>query len=251
MTSALRIALVYPDLLGTYGDRGNALVLEHRARARGIDATIVEVAAGTPLPDSCDIYLLGGGEDAPQVAAAEGLRASRAALTRALDGGAALLAVCAGFQLLGHHYAAAGGQSMEGLALVDLHTTPGPDRLIGEVLVEPDPSTGLPTVTGFENHGGRTHLGPAERPLGRVTRGGGNGDGTDGVLHGGIVGTYLHGPVLPRNPALADHLLAHVTGGALTPIDEPIVDRYRAERLSFASLTGSARRRAERRLHRG
>jgi hypothetical protein len=251
MTSALRIALVYPDLLGTYGDRGNALVLAHRARARGLDATIVEVAAGTPLPDSCDIYLLGGGEDAPQVAAAEGLRASRTALTRALDGGAALLAVCAGFQLLGHHYAAAGGRSMEGLALVDLHTTPGSDRLIGEVLVDPDPTTGLPTITGFENHGGRTHLGPAERPLGRVLRGGGNGDGTDGVLAGGIVGTYLHGPVLPRNPALADHLLAHVTGGALAAIDEPIVDRYRAERLSFASLTGSARRRAERRLHRG
>ncbi|MFM7061114.1 MAG: type 1 glutamine amidotransferase [Actinomycetes bacterium] len=251
MTSALRIALVYPDLLGTYGDRGNALVLAHRARARGIGADIVEVPAGSPLPDACDIYLLGGGEDAPQVAAAEGLRAGRAALVRALDAGAALLAVCAGFQLVGHHYAAAGGRTMEGLGLVDLHTVPGPDRIIGEVLVEPDPATGLPTITGFENHGGRTHLGPDARPLGRVLRGGGNGDGTDGVLAGGIVGTYLHGPVLPRNPALADHLLAHVTGAALGPIDEPIVDRYRAERLSFATLTGPARRRAERRLHRG
>ena len=251
MTSALRIALVYPDLLGTYGDRGNALVLAHRARARGIDATVLEVEAGTALPASCDLYLLGGGEDAPQVAAADGLRASRAALEQALDAGAALLAVCAGFQLIGHHYAAAGGRRMEGLGLVDLHTTAGPDRLIGEVLVAPDPATGLPTITGFENHGGRTHLGPDTRPLGRVLHGGGNGDGTDGVLAGGIVGTYLHGPVLPRNPALADHLIAHVVGAALAPIDEPIVDRYRAERLSFASLTGSARRRAERRLHRG
>ena len=251
MTSALRIALVYPDLLGTYGDRGNALVLAHRARARGIDATVLEVEAGTALPASCDLYLLGGGEDAPQVAAADGLRASRAALEQALDAGAALLAVCAGFQLIGHHYAAAGGRRMEGLGLVDLHTTAGPDRLIGEVLVAPDPATGLPTITGFENHGGRTHLGPDTRPLGRVLHGGGNGDGTDGVLAGGIVGTYLHGPVLPRNPALADHLLAHVTGAALAPLDEAVVERYRAERLGFASLTGSARRRAERRLHRG
>ena len=196
--STVRVGLVFPELLGTYGDRGNAIVLVERCRRRGIDAELVEVAAGDPIPDSLDVYLFGGGEDDPQVMAAAGMRESRGAIERAQAGGAVIFAVCAGFQLLGHTYEARDGERLDGLGLVDMTTAAGPARLIGEVVVEPDPSLGLPTLTGFENHGGRTRLGPGERPLGRVLSGGGNGvDDVDGVLRERIVGTYLHGPVLP------------------------------------------------------
>jgi CobQ-like glutamine amidotransferase family enzyme len=246
--STVRIGLVYPELLGTYGDRGNAVVLVQRLRWRGIDAELVEVAAGTPIPDSLDLYLFGGGEDDPQLMASTGMRASRAALDRARANGAAILAVCAGFQLIGHRYEAADGEMLDGLGLVDAVTRAGPHRLIGEVVVEPE--SPLPRLTGFENHGGRTTLGPGERPLGRVLAGGGNGDGFDGVLGDRLVGTYLHGPVLPRNPALADHLLAWVAG-PLAPLDSPLEERLRAERLEAGSAAGLRRWWQERKLARG
>lgn len=199
--SALRIGLVFPELLGTYGDRGNALVLRQRARWRGIDAEIVEVRADEPIPDSLDVYLLGGGEDAPQLAASQGLRTSRAAIDRARAGGAVVLAICAGFQLIGNTYVDADDTVLEGLGLVDVDTRSGAPRLIGEIVVEPDPALGLPLVSGFENHGGRTTLGPGVRPFARVLTGGGNGiDGVDGALADRLVGTYLHGPVLPATP---------------------------------------------------
>ncbi|MDQ6853379.1 MAG: glutamine amidotransferase, partial [Actinomycetota bacterium] len=164
--SAVRVGLVYPELLGTYGDRGNAVVLVQRLQWRGHDAELIEIAAGEPIPDSLDVYLFGGGEDDPQVMASAGMRASRGAIERAHDAGAGVLAVCAGFQLIGHSYEAADGTIIDGLGLVDAVTRAGPNRLIGELVVEPDPP--LPVLTGFENHGGRTTLGPAERPLGRV-----------------------------------------------------------------------------------
>ena len=136
--SAVRVGLVYPELLGTYGDRGNAVVLVERLRWRNHDAELVEVAAGSPIPDSLDIYLFGGGEDDPQLMAATGMRASGAAIERARAGGAVVLAVCAGFQLIGHSYEAADGEMLEGLGLVDAVTRAGSPRLIGEVIVEPD-----------------------------------------------------------------------------------------------------------------
>jgi lipid II isoglutaminyl synthase (glutamine-hydrolysing) len=246
--SALRVGLVYPELLGTYGDRGNAVVLVQRARWRGHDAELVEVAASEPIPDSLDVYLFGGGEDDPQSMAAAGMRASAASVIRARAGGAAVLAVCAGFQLIGHRYETGDGETLEGLELVDAVTRAGPDRLIGEVVVEPDHP--LPVLTGFENHGGRTTLGPGERPLGRVRAGGGNGDGFDGVLGERLVGTYLHGPVLPRNPALADLLLSWVIGD-LAPLDSGLEEDLRAERLVVGSATGPARWWRDRRLARG
>lgn len=251
--STVRVGLVYPELLGTYGDRGNAIVLVERCRRRGIDAELVEVAAGTAIPESLDIYLFGGGEDDPQVMASAGMRGSRAAIERARDSGAVIFAVCAGFQLIGHRYVARDGEQLEGLGLVDMTTSAGPSRLIGEVVVEPDPSLHLPTLTGFENHGGRTTLGPGERGLGRVTVGGGNGvDGVDGVLRDRLVGTYLHGPVLPRNPALADLFLGWVLGPeAITPLDDRVQERLRAERLTAASATGWRARLGELRLNRG
>jgi CobQ-like glutamine amidotransferase family enzyme len=252
-TSAVRVGLVYPELLGTYGDRGNAVVLVERCRRRGIDGELVEVDAGAPIPASLDIYLFGGGEDDAQVMAAAGMRASAATIAAARDRGAVVFAVCAGFQLLGTSYEAGDGDILDGLGLVDLETRAGEGRLIGECLVAPDAATGIPLLTGFENHGGRTTLGPGVGPLGPVTAGHGNGvGGVDGVLGERIVGTYLHGPVLPRNPALADHLLAWVVGAErLTPIDDALVERLRAERLADASLSGLAARRRDWHLNRG
>ncbi len=252
--STLRVGFVYPELLGTYGDRGNAVVLVQRARWRGIPAELVEVPASEPVPGSLDVYLLGGGEDDPMHLAAAGLRASRGAIEGAVAGGAVVLAVCGGFQLVGNRYFAADGTVLEGIGLLDLETRAGPTRLIGEVVVDADPP--LPRLTGFENHWGRTTLGPALAPLGRVVTGGGNGDGTgvEGAIDGRVVGTYLHGPVLARNPALADHLLAWTTGtepGGLAPLDAHLEERLRAARLHAGSARGARRWWQDRLLARG
>jgi len=256
--SAVRVGLVYPELLGTYGDRGNAVVLVQRCRWRGIPAELVEIAAGRPIPDSLDVYLFGGGEDDPQSMAAAGMIASRDAVERAWRGGAAVLAVCAGFQLIGHRYDASDGSAIEGIALVDAVTRAGPSRLIGEVVVDPAPSPfdapspPLPRLTGFENHGGRTTLGPGVAPLGRVVAGGGNGDGSgvDGARAERLVGTYLHGPILPRNPALADLLLGWVCG-ALPSLDSSLEERLRAERLRAGRARGLRKWILDRSLARG
>jgi len=248
--SSVRIGLVYPELLGTYGDRGNAVTLAERLRRRGTSAEIIDVDAASAIPDSLDLYLLGGGEDDSQVAAAAGLRASAAAIHRARDRGAVILAVCAGFQLVGHRYEAGDREAMDGLGLVDATTVAGADRLIGEIVLEPDASLGLPLLSGFENHGGRTTLGDDVRPLGAVVVGGGNGDGVDGVVGKRLVGTYLHGPVLPRNPALADLLLSWVVG-ELGPIDDSLPDALRHERLDAALRRGARRWFQERKLARG
>jgi CobQ-like glutamine amidotransferase family enzyme len=258
----VRVGLVYPELLGTYGDRGNAVTLVQRCRWRGIPAELVEVHAGGAIPDSLDVYLFGGGEDDPQNMAAEGMRASRAAVERAHGGGAVVFAVCAGFQLLGHRYDAADGSVIDGAGLVDVVTRAGPSRLIGEVVVDPaasphwGPAGPPPTITGFENHGGRTTLGPALEPFGRVITGGGNGDGSgvDGVLGERLVCTYLHGPVLPRNPALADRVLAWVVGSSgpgLPALDSDLEERLHAERLRAGSARGWRRRWQDHRLARG
>lgn len=237
--SSIQIGLVYPELLGTYGDRGNALVLRQRARWRGFDAEIVEVLADQPIPSGLDVYLLGGGEDAPQLAASAGLRASRAAIETARAAGAVVLAICAGFQLIGNTYVDADGAVLDGLGLVDVDTRSGTPRLVGEVVVEPDGALNLPLVSGFENHGGRTALGPSVRPFGRVVAGGGNGvDGVDGALADRLVGTYLHGPLLPRNPALADLLLTWVVGTQLAPLPSLVEERLRMERIDETMRTG-------------
>jgi CobQ-like glutamine amidotransferase family enzyme len=253
--SVLRVGLVFPELLGTYGDRGNAIVLVQRARWRGLPAELVEVSASEPIPGSLDVYLLGGGEDDPQLMASAGLRASGPALQHAVGAGAVMLAVCAGLQLVGHRYAAGDGTVLDGLGLVDLETRASPTRLIGELVV--DAAAPLPRLTGFENHSGRTTLGPGVAPLGRVVAGGGNGDGSgaDGIRAGGVYGTYMHGPVLPRNPALADHLLALALGldgaDSLAPLDAELETRLRAERLQAGTTRGLRRWSQERLLARG
>lgn len=228
--SALRLVVVYPDLLGLYGDRGNVLVLLHRARARGICVELVQVAAGDAVPESGDLYLIGGGEDAPMLLAGE-LLAQQPALRRALGAGRTCLAVCAGFQLLSRVYAGPEGVERRGLAVLDVACGRLPGRrAVGEVLCEPVGGGAL--LTGFENHQGDAVLGPDVAPLGRVVRGVGNGHARqEGAVAGGVVATYLHGPVLARNPQLADQLLSRATGvDRLPALNEPVVERLRRER---------------------
>jgi lipid II isoglutaminyl synthase (glutamine-hydrolysing) len=228
--SHLRVVWVYPDLLSTYGDRGNQLILARRADLRGLPVQSVEVRSDQTLPTDADVYLLGGGEDGPQALAAQRLIAD-GGLARAVDRGAVLFAVCAGYQLLGSTFYAKGAECV-GLDLLDLRSDRGPSRAVGELAGEVDPRLGLPTLTGFENHGGRTHLGPQAHPLAHVRTGVGNDGRTEGAWSGKILGTYCHGPALARNPALADTLLRWATGAALEPIDDAWAERLRSERLT-------------------
>jgi len=236
--AAVTVALVYPDVMGTYGDGGNARVLVQRLRWRGIAAELLAVGLGTPLPRSCELYVLGGGEDVPQSLAAAELR-REGALRAAVDGGAALFAVCAGVQVVGRTFLTNDG-IRDGAGLVDVETLRSLDvRAVGELAVDPDPALGLPRLSGYENHAGATQLGPGVRPLGQVVAGVGNGggDGTDGFVSGHMLGTYLHGPALARNPELADLLLSWVVG-ELPPLSRPEVDAdaagLRASRLAVA-----------------
>ena len=241
--SAVTVALLFPDLLGTYGDSGNAVILAQRLRWRGFDAEVLTIRSGDAVPDSCEFYVVGGGEDMPQALAARQLGPPSAGpLHKAVDGGAAVLAVCAGLQIVGSRFVGPDGVEAEGIGLLDCVTSPGTGpRSVGEIVVEAAPELGIPTLTGYENHAGVTAVGPGSAPLGRVRRGVGNGDGsgTDGAWSGRVIGTYLHGPVLARNPALADLLLASVVGD-LQPIDDSESADLRQERLN---AVGSASRR--------
>lgn len=228
---SLRIALVLPGLLGTYGDSGNATVLAKRLSWRDIPAELVIVRVGDAVPDSCDIYLLGGGEDLAQLGALARLRCEPG-LRRAVSHGAVVFAVCASFQILGESFVGQDDVRHNGLGLFDVTSTPMPRRAVGELLVQPDPGLGLGTLTGFENHRGGTSLGPAATPLGAVTSGVGNGDDlVDGAIQGRMIGTYLHGPALARNPALADLLLGWATGTPLAPLELAEVDALRDARV--------------------
>ncbi len=230
--SSVRIVLVYPALLGTYGDGGNARVLAERLRWRGIDCDLIEAALGTAIPEQTDVLVLGGGEDTAQTLAVREL-ASDGAIGRAVDAGQPVFAVCAGFQVLGTSFLDGAGRTSPGLGLLDAATErlAGP-RAVGELLARPLPGgPDLGLLTGYENHGGATLLGPAARPLARVAHGVGNGDGTEGAIQGSIVATYLHGPALARNPALADHVLS-MTTGKLAPLDDAEEHELRRERIS-------------------
>lgn len=238
------VALLFPDLLGTYGDSGNAAILAARLRWRGIDAEVLTIRSGDAVPEGCGIYVVGGGEDLPQSQAARQLGAGGEGgpLRRAVEGGAVVLAVCAGMQILGRSFVGPDGLDMDGIGLLDCATTPGKgSRMVGEIVVDPDPDLGLPVLTGYENHAGATTLGPGSLPVGRVRVGSGNGRGfgVDGAYSGRVLGTYLHGPVLARNPALADLLLSWAVG-EMEPLDDSECDDLRAERL--AAVTAGARR---------
>jgi lipid II isoglutaminyl synthase (glutamine-hydrolysing) len=245
VSGPVRIAVIYPDLLGTYGDGGNGLILARRAEWRGRAAELLQATSDRPLPDA-DVYCLGGGEDGPQVRAARTL-VDDGTLARRVAEGAVVLAVCAGFQVVGRSFPGADGDAHEGVGLLDVTTAKVADpRAVGEVVADPVGLDGLPVLTGFENHGGRTSLGEGVVALGRVTAGVGNGtgDGSEGAVSGRVVGTYLHGPVLARNPALADTLLAWALGeSALPPLDDTAAESLRAERLEAAGGRGRFRRR--------
>ncbi len=234
----LRVCALYPDLMNIYADRGNLLLLERRCAWRGIGFELTGAGLGDPVdPDAHELFYLGGGQDRDQVLCAHDLVSTKGeAMHAAAARGALILAVCGGLQLLGRGYLL-GDQSVPGLGLVDLHTVRGEggERLIGNVAIEVRlPGLDGPGVlAGFENHGGRTHLGAGEQPLGRVLRGHGNtGSGdAEGVRRGTVIGTYLHGPLLPKNVWFADWLVATATGqelGGLQPLDDRLEDAAHA-----------------------
>lgn len=206
---SLRIAHLYPDVMNIYGDRGNVIALRHRCEARGIAVEVENVGIGDPFdPDRFDIVLVGGGQDREQRRIAADLQQKSGALKAAADSGMPGLAVCGGYQLFGHRYVDHEGGIIPGIGLFDAETRhPGPraDRCIGDVVVETEEGA----IVGFENHGGRTYLAPGQEPLGRVVRGHGNNseDGYEGARYKHFIGTYLHGSLLPKNPALTDELI--------------------------------------------
>ncbi len=241
----LRVCALYPDLMNIYADRGNLLLLERRCAWRGMGFELTRVGLGERVdPDAHDLFYLGGGQDRDQALCAQDLvDTKRDALHAAVDRGAAFLAVCGGFQLLGSSYAL-GDEVLPGLGLVDLETVRGSDgdRLVGNVAIEVElPGLDGPRVlAGFENHGGRTHLGVGERPLGRVLRGHGNtgASGFEGVRRGAVVGTYLHGPLLPKNAWFADWLTATALGREepLAPLPDALESRAHASARAAAGL---------------
>jgi CobQ-like glutamine amidotransferase family enzyme len=231
----LRVCALYPDLMNIYADRGNLLMLERRCRWRGIGFELTAAGLGDAVePDAHDLFYLGGGQDRDQrLCAIDLVETKREALHAAAARGALVLGVCGGYQLLGHRYAL-GDEEIPGIGLVDLETvrSDGP-RLIGNVAIEVELDEGDKKVlAGFENHAGRTRLGAAETPLGRVLKGHGNtgGSGAEGVRHASVIGTYLHGPLLPKNAWFADWLIRHATGvEELEPLDDRLEDAAHAE----------------------
>jgi CobQ-like glutamine amidotransferase family enzyme len=248
MTS-IRVGHLYPDYLNIYADRGNIAVLASRAAWRGHELEVTPIGMhDTIVPGAHDLYYVGGGQDREQLLVAENLAAKAEPLkTAVLDGGAALLAVCGGYQLLGRGYRGLHGEEMPGVGLLPHETVAGERRMIGDVLLETElGGNGRRTIAGFENHAGRTRLDPGTEPLGRVVAGFGNDgeSGEEGCRVGRALGTYLHGPLLPRNPWLADWLLeqalAHRTGGD-APALEPLADALEADAHEVSAARARAR----------
>jgi lipid II isoglutaminyl synthase (glutamine-hydrolysing) len=222
---------LYPDYLNIYADRGNIAVLVQRARWRGHELEVRAVTVGERIePGAHDLLYIGGGQDREQALVSHDLAAKRHDLLDAVSDGAAVLAVCGGYQLLGRFYRFANGEELPGVGLFPLHTVAGTRRMIGDILLACElDEGGERTLAGFENHAGRTLLDEDAVPLGRVVAGFGNDgeNGYEGCRVGRAIGTYLHGPLLPRNPWLADwvlaHAIAHRTGGE-PPAFEPLAD---------------------------
>jgi len=232
VSATLRVCALYPELMNIYADRGNIAVLRARCEWRGLGFELAASSVAEPLQSAGhDLFYIGGGQDRDQVAVAEDMQVTkRRALHEAADRGAVVLAVCGGYQLLGHGYQL-GERELPGVGLVDLTTVRGQgERLIGNCAIEADLGGGPRVIAGFENHGGRTRLGAGERPLGRVLRGHGNNgdDGSEGVRRGNVIGTYLHGPLLPKNVWLADRLIELALGVELEPLDDRLEDAAHA-----------------------
>jgi len=229
VSQTFTVGWLYPDLMNIYGDRGNILTLLKRAEWHGYEPRLVELQRGAAqMMDDVDVFFFGGGQDREQALIYDDLREFKQdSLQKAVAEGAQVLAVCGGYQLLGHYYQTADGERFDGIGLIDVTTQAGKKRFIGDVVVQTsieglEPSS----LVGFENHSGRTFLGPEARPLGKVLMGKGNNgsDRTEGCVQGGIIGTYLHGSLLPKNPHLADHLIGAALrrrgGGVLSTLDD-------------------------------
>ena len=219
----LEIIRIHNELLGTYGDRGNSDVLQYRAGLRKIKARITDISYLDAVPRTGDIYLLGGAEDAAQLLSLQALRKG-SILAKAASKGAVVLAICAGFQLLGTKYQTR-DEEFAGLGLLDVETTPGDNRLVGDIAVKS--TLFAEPLTGFENHSSVTTLGADVQPFATVISGNGNGVANlDGAMDKNVFGTYLHGPVLARNPEFADLLLERALGEALNPVNDELADEY-------------------------
>ena len=246
MTTRIRVCHLYPDQLNIYADRGNIAVFRSRAERRGYELDVLGVGVGEALAPDCDLIYLGGGQDREQALIAPDLARRGEEISAALEDGAALLAVCGGYQLLGRGYRDRTGVEMPGAGVLPLDTIAGDRRMIGDVSIEcalePEDTH---SVVGFENHGGRTLLDPGAAPFGRVVHGFGNDgeSGFEGCRLGRAIGTYLHGPLLPRNPWLADWLLGQALGRRLgeVPELEPLDDELEHE--AHAVALGRARER--------
>lgn len=228
MSRALRIAHLFPDLLNLYGDGGNIITLTKRCAWRGVPVEVMPVLFGErPSFAEVDLVFIGGGSDREQKIVCDQLHGVGEELRSYVADDGVLLAVCGGYQLLGHNYLM-GNEELEGLGLVDLHTDRGAPRLIGNVMVQSALATH--PIVGYENHGGRTHLGAGVEPLGRVLHGHGNNGvtGEEGCWYRNVIGTYIHGPLLPKNPELADWLLAKAwmraggDPGQWTPLNDEV-----------------------------
>jgi CobQ-like glutamine amidotransferase family enzyme len=226
-TRSLRLGHLYPSLMNIYGDRGNIVCLQRRCRLRGIELIVTELEVGDRLnPADFDMLFMGGAQDREQTLVCEDLAATKGALREAVEGGVVFLGVCGGYQLSGRFYRAADGIEMQGASVFDLYTLhPGPKakRLIGNLAADWEGGS----LAGFENHGGRTYLGAGCEPLARVLRGHGNDgrSGYEGARYKNAFGSYLHGPILPKNPAFADKLVSlalerRFGDGTLSPLDD-------------------------------
>jgi CobQ-like glutamine amidotransferase family enzyme len=243
----LLVGHLFPDYLNIYADRGNIAVLHARAAWRGYELEVRALGAGAEIqPGEHDLFYVGGGQDREQALIAPALAALAPALHEAFEGGAAFLAVCGGYQLLGRFYRDQSGAEQPGVGLLPLHTIAGSRRMIGDVLLECELEPGVrQTVAGFENHAGRTILDEGAEPLGRVVSGFGNDgqSGYEGCRVGRAIGTYLHGPLLPRNPSLADWLLAqaiaHRTG--TEPELEPLADELEEQAHAVSARRAESR----------
>ena len=225
----LTIVHLLPELLGTYGDRGNVDILSWRLRQRDIAHEVLTIGVNDAVPTFADIYVLGGGEDDAQIAATEILKRNNG-IKKAFESGAHIFAVCAGFQILGTIFPASGGRVIPGLGLIAVETISASERSVGEVISEP--SIPIATLTGFENHGGQSRFLEELQPLGHIRHGIGNGAGShvEGLVTDQIIATYMHGPALVRNPELADYLLSRKVG-EMAPLAAPIFNELHAERV--------------------
>jgi CobQ-like glutamine amidotransferase family enzyme len=229
----LRLVHLYASEMNIYGDNGNVQVLRRRLEWRGIDVEVSRIGVGDPLPVDTHLVLGGGGQDAGQAVITDDLARKAPELRARADGGVPMLLICGMYQMAGHYFDPYDAPRLGGMGLLDLHTVAGPTRLIGNVVATSE----FGELVGYENHSGLTYLGAEARPLGRTALGQGNNgtDGTEGARRDNVIGTYLHGPVLAKAPALADHLLTAALAAAGTPRElEPLDDSLAAEAARIA-----------------